>query len=490
MFAPVKVLIVDDQAPVRESLQVLFELHDLETLTATSPDEALDLVASEDVGVVVQDMNFTQHDTTGESGVALFRALRSLDADLPVVVLTAWGSFETAVQLVKEGASDYMEKPWDEEKLVRIVKKLLHVRGLQQENIRFRAQGARMRRTLAAKYDLCGLIYASAQMQNVVSLAATVAASDVPVLITGPNGAGKEKVAEIVQANSRRKDRPFIKVNAGALPDQLLEAELFGAEAGAFTGAAKLRVGRFEAAAGGTLFLDEIGNLSAQGQAKLLRVLQTGEFERLGSSVTRKADVRIVSATNLDMSRAIAAGAFREDLFFRLNVIELHLPQLADRPDDILPLAEHFLASLPGQEGAGLPSLSERARAALLQYEWPGNVRELQNRIQRAMLLCAGNPIGPEHLGLGDDAFRPRQAGRAGVRPPAAMAGAASPDPSPEDTTFAPAHPDRGVLEEALKRAGGIVSKAATELGISRQAFYRRMDQAGIVFERRLKVPR
>jgi DNA-binding NtrC family response regulator len=486
MFGSVKVLIVDDQPGVRESLQVLFELHGLEPLVATNPDEALDLVASEDVGVVVQDMNFTQHDTSGESGVSLFRALRALDADLPIVILTAFGSFETAVQLVKEGASDYMEKPWDEEKLVRIVQKLLHLRGLQQENGRLRAQGARMRRTLAAKYDLCGLIYASAQMQNVVSLAATVAASDVPVLITGPNGAGKEKLAEIIQANSRRKDRPFIKVNAGALPDQLLEAELFGAEAGAFTGSTKLRVGRFEAAAGGTLFLDEIGNLSAPGQAKLLRVLQTGEFERLGSSVTRKADVRIVSATNADLSRAIAARTFREDLFFRLNVIELRLPELADRPDDILPLAEHFLATLPRQDGAAPPSLSERARAALVQYEWPGNVRELQNRIQRAMLLCGSSPIAPEHLGLGEEDLRSRQPAR-GVSRPAA---AAAPDPSADEASFAPANPDRAVIEEALKRAGGIVSKAAVELGISRQAFYRRMDQAGIVFERRLKIPR
>jgi DNA-binding NtrC family response regulator len=488
MFAPVKVLIVDDQAAVRESLQVLFELHDLECLMASTPDEALDLVAGEDVGVVVQDMNFTQHDTTGESGVALFRALRALDADLPVVVLTAYGSFETAVQLVKEGASDYMEKPWDEEKLVRIVQKLLHLRGLQQENIRFRAQSARMRRTLAARFDLRGLIYASAQMQNVVSLAATVAASDVPVLITGPNGAGKEKVAEIVQANSRRKDRPFIKVNAGALPDQLLEAELFGAEAGAFTGSTKLRVGRFEAAAGGTLFLDEIGNLSAQGQAKLLRVLQTGEFERLGSSVTRKVDVRIVSATNVDLSRAIAAGTFREDLFFRLNVIELHVPQLADRPDDILPLAEHFLATLPRQDGAPVPTLGDPARAALSQYEWPGNVRELQNRIQRAMLLSAGGPITPQHLGLAEEEARARQVNRPAARPTASTHVAHGPSPAPHEE--APPHPDRAVIEEALKRSGGIVSKAALEMGISRQAFYRRMDQAGIVFERRLKIPR
>lgn len=396
-----KVLIVDDQPAVRTALEVLFELHGLESLTAANPEEALDLVASEDIGVVVQDMNFTQHDTTGDSGVALFRALRQLDADLPIVLLTAWGSFEIAVQLVKEGANDYMAKPWDDEKLVRIVRKLLQLRGLQQENIRFRAQGLRMRRTLAARYDLCGMIYASAQMQSVVSLAVTVAASDVPILITGANGAGKEKLAEIIQANSRRKDRPFVKVNVGALPDQLLEAELFGAEAGAFTGAAKMRIGRFEAAAGGTLFLDEIGNLSPSGQAKLLRVLQTGEFERLGSSTTRKVDVRIVSATNADLGRAIAGGTFREDLFFRLNVIELQIPSIADRPDDILPLADHFLATLAGKDGVTAPALGEPARDALLQHEWPGNVRELQNRIQRAMLVSAGGTITPEHLGLG-----------------------------------------------------------------------------------------
>lgn len=468
-----KVLIVDDQPAVRTALEVLFQLNGLETLSAALPEDALDFVASEDIGVVVQDMNFTQHDTTGASGVELFRAVRKLDADLPVVILTAWGSFEAAVQLVKDGADDYLAKPWDDDKLVGVVRKLLQLRGLQQENIRFRAQGSRMRRSLAARYDLCGLIYASAQMHNVVSLAATVAASDVPILITGPNGAGKEKIAEIIQANSRRKERAFVKVNVGALPDQLLEAELFGAEAGAFTGSTKLRIGRFEAAAGGTLFLDEIGNLSPTGQAKLLRVLQTGEFERLGSSSTRKADVRIVSATNVDLARAIAAGAFREDLFFRLNVIELHVPQIADRPDDILPLAEHFLATLAGQQGVAGLILGEAAREALLQYEWPGNVRELQNRIHRATLVCGGGVITPEHLGLAGGSGAPRQSSH--------------PETKPGD---ADREPDRAVVEDALHRAGGIVSKAAADLGISRQALYRRMDQAGVVLERRLKSSR
>jgi DNA-binding NtrC family response regulator len=483
-----KVLIVDDQPAVRTALEVLFELHGLESLTAASPEEALDLVASEDIGAVVQDMNFTQHDTTGESGVALFRALRNLDADLPIVLLTAWGSFEIAVQLVKEGANDYLAKPWDDEKLVRIVRKLLQLRGLQQENIRFRAQGLRMRRTLAARYDLCGMIYASAQMQSVVSLAVTVAASDVPILITGANGAGKEKLAEIIQANSRRKDRPFVKVNVGALPDQLLEAELFGAEAGAFTGAAKMRIGRFEAAAGGTLFLDEIGNLSPSGQAKLLRVLQTGEFERLGSSTTRKVDVRIVSATNVDLGRAIADGSFREDLFFRLNVIELQIPPIADRPDDILPLADHFLATLAGKDGATAPALGDPARDALLQHEWPGNVRELQNRIQRAMLVSAGGAITPEHLGLGAGNVPSRSTG---PRPGASAVPSSAVAPvlaGPLPGSGSDPDPDRAVVEEALMKAGGVVSKAAAEMGVSRQALYRRMERAGVVLERRPKI--
>jgi len=482
-----KVLIVDDQPAVRTALEVLFALHDIESLTATNPEEALDLVASEDIGAVVQDMNFTEHDTTGDGGVALFRAVRQLDADLPIVLLTAYGSFEVAVRLVKEGANDYMTKPWDDEKLVRIVRTLFHLRGLQQENIRFRSQSLRMRRTLAARYDLCGMIYGSAQMQSVVSLAVTVAASDVPILITGANGAGKEKLAEIIQANSRRKDRAFVKVNVGALPESLLEAELFGAEAGAFTGSTKMRIGRFEAAAGGTLFLDEIGNLSPSGQAKLLRVLQTGEFERLGSSVTRKSDVRVVSATNVDLKRAIAAGTFREDLFFRLNVIELQVPPLADRPDDILPLAEHFLATLPGPDGAGTFRLGEAARDALLQHEWPGNVRELQNKIHRAMLVCGGGVITPEHLDLAPGSL---QSPTTGPRASASTRNAATPDSSPRAAGSGsdPTHPDRAVVEDALMRAGGIVSKAAAEMGISRQALYRRMEQSGVVLERRLKV--
>jgi DNA-binding NtrC family response regulator len=479
----VKVLIADDQPAVSGALQLLFELHGLPVLVVNRPDEALDLIATDDVGVVVQDMNFTQERTSGDEGVALFRAIKHLDPDLPVVLLTAWTSLEVAVSLVKEGAADYMAKPWDDDKLVRVVGNLLQMRVLQQENTRLQAQRSRQRRTLAARYDLRGLIYVSEPMQNVVSLACTVAGSDAPVLITGPNGSGKEKLAEIVRANSRRKDKPFVTLNAGALPDELLEAELFGAEAGAFTGANKARVGRFEAANGGTLFLDEIGNLSPAGQAKLLRVLQTGEFERLGSSGTRQVNVRIISATNADLPRAIAAGRFREDLYFRLNVIELVLPSLSERPEDVLLLAEHFLATLPGVEGAPAARFSDEARAALQQYEWPGNVRELQNRIHRAKLTAADGVIRAQHLGLGI-AGRPRS--DVAQRPTSLPE---RPDDPPPSVVPAPANdPERNSIEDALVKAGGVVSKAATEMGLSRQALYRRMERLGIVLERRPKT--
>jgi DNA-binding NtrC family response regulator len=306
-------------------------------------------------------------------------------------------------------------------------------------------------------------------MQAVVSLAVHVAPSDAPVLVTGPNGSGKEKIAEIIQANSRRAAGPFVRVNAGDLPDELLEAELFGAEAGAFTGATKLRVGRFEAAHGGTLFLDEIGNLSLAGQAKLLRVLQTGELERLGSSRTIKTDVRIVSATNLDLKRAIAAGQFREDLYFRLNVIELAVPPLAARTADIVPLAETFLA-----QHAPARSFGEAAVSALLHHDWPGNVRELQNRVQRAALVASSDQIRAEDLGLG------AQRGAAERKTGDLERRAAEPEGG--------ADPERAAIEQALLDAGGVVSKAALTLGLSRQALYRRMERVGLAVERKVKL--
>jgi DNA-binding NtrC family response regulator len=473
-----KILIVDDQPAVLAALEVLFDVHGFETLAARTPDQALELVRSEELGVVLQDMNFHRDATSGEEGEALLHAIRQLDPELPVVLMTAFQSLEAAVRLVRAGASDYIAKPWNDDKLVATVKNLIRLRELSQENLRLRASSSRARAGLAIEHDLCGLIYASAAMHEVVRLAAKVAPSEAAVLVTGPNGSGKERVAQIVQANSRRKDKPFVKVNAGGLPDELLEAELFGAEAGAYTGAKKLRIGRFEEADGGTLFLDEIGNLSMMGQMKLLRVLQTGEFQRLGSNVTRKADVRLISATNADLPRAIQQGSFREDLYFRLNVIELGIPALRDRADDVLPLAEHLLAAHHSSTGQ-LYELTAEARSALIDHEWPGNVRELENRIQRATLVCQAPRITAADLGLAAGATSQVGATSSpGLTPGAAVPAGAK----------GAADPERTELERILVESGGVVATAAAMLGVSRQALYRRMDRLGVALERRPKL--
>ena len=451
-----KVLIVEDQPAIAKALTVLFEIHDIPCLTVVSPDAALQALRRDDVALVVQDMNFTPGATSGHEGMELFRRMRALDPELPVLVLTAWTSLETAVQMVKEGASDYLAKPWDDAKLLSAVDRLMEMRRKARAQ---RAPGA------AGAPELCGLVYASPAMHRVVSLAVQVATADVPVLITGPNGAGKEKIAEIVQANSLRADKPFVKVNVGALPDELLESELFGAEAGAYTGATRRRIGRFEAADGGTLFLDEIGNLSPAGQMKVLRVLQSGEFERLGSSETRRVEVRVLAATNADLRQAIRAGRFREDLFFRLNVIELAVPPLRERKEDILPLADTFLRSFSAGSGGGPRTLSPQARSALVEYAWPGNVRELMNRIQRATLIASGSILGADDLEL-----QPRLS---------------LPASGEEDEALGA---ERHEIERVLLDAGGSVSRAASRIGVSRQALYRRMEKLGIVLERRPKA--
>ena len=466
---------------------VVLELHGISCLEACTPNEALDIVRREDVGVVIQDMNFSTDTTSGAEGVQLFRAIRALDPDLPVILLTAWTSLESAVTLIKEGAADYIGKPWDDQKLVLTVQNLLSLRNARFEALRLHSRDSLAREELARRFDLRGLVYRSLAMHECVSLAVNVAASDAAVLITGPNGSGKERLAEIVQANSRRKAQPFVSVNAGGLPDQLLEAELFGAEPGAYTGATKLRVGRFEAAHQGTLFLDELGNLSLTGQMKLLRVLQTGEFQRLGSSQTRRADVRLISATNADLKAEIAAGRFREDLYFRLNVIELRVPALHQRPEDIELLARHFL----DRHAAGRAlSLTPEAAHALEQHDWPGNVRELDNRIQRAVLVCENGPIVPSHLGLsGEPASQPARASVPASAPPASSPPSAGGD-TPHARAAAPnalEEAERAVVESALERAQGVVSRAAAELGLSRQALYRRMDRLGIAIERRVR---
>jgi DNA-binding NtrC family response regulator len=440
------VLVIDDNPAVASALEVLFSLHEIETLRALTPDAGLALLERNNVDLVVQDMNFAADTTSGEEGVALFRAIRERHPDLPVILLTAWTHLDAAVQLIKAGAADYLAKPWDDRRLIAAVENLIEL-GQANRELRRRVQRDRKRKhELERQFDLRGVIWDDPATERVLSLACQVARADVPVLISGANGTGKERIAEIIQANSAVKNGPFVTLNCGALPSELIEAELFGADAGAYTGASKAREGKFEAADGGTLFLDEIGNLPPAGQMKLLRVLETGRFERLGSNRERQVKVRVISATNADLPAMIRAGNFREDLFYRLNVIELRLPALAERPGDILPLAESFLANDK--------SLSTSARTALLKHAWPGNVRELKNVMQRANLLTSGPAIEAGDLGL----------------PVIALA------PISND-----AEPDRDCIERALAKADGVVSQAAAELGLSRQALYRRMERLGIV---------
>ena len=439
------VLVIDDNRSIAMALEVLLSLHDIDVIAATTPDEGLARLASTDVDVVIQDMNFAADTTSGAEGAALFRQIRERHPDLPVILLTAWTSLDAAVELVKAGAADYLAKPWDDQRLIASVKNLVELSQANRALSR-RLRGERRRqRELEQRFDLRGLVWRDAATERVLGMACQVARSDLPVLITGPNGSGKERIAEIVQANSSVREGPFVTLNCGAMPAELVEAELFGTEAGAYTGASHSREGKFDAADGGTLFLDEIGNLPLAGQMKLLRVLETGRFQRLGSNRERQVKVRILSATNADLPAMIRAGAFRQDLLYRLNVIELALPPLAERPDDILPLAEHFLE--PGK------SLHASARAALLAHAWPGNVRELKNVMQRASLLAGRSELHAADLGL------PLASTQRGDAEPAV---------------------DRTTIEQALARASGVVAQAAAELGMSRQALYRRMERFGI----------
>ena len=437
------VLIIDDNAGVREALALALSLRDIRPLSARGPEEGLALLEREPVDLVIQDMNFSADTTSGEEGVALFRAIRARHVDVPVVLLTAWTRLESAVELVKAGAADYLAKPWDDARLLATVENLLELAETGAELRRARKERRARKTALAARHALGDFIFEADATLRSLELACQVARSDVPVLVTGPNGSGKERIAAIVHANSAVARGPFVALNCGALPDDLVEAELFGAESGAYTGANKAREGRFDAADGGTLFLDEIGNLPLGSQMKLLRVLDTGSFQRLGSNQTRRVKVRVLSATNADLKAMVRDGTFREDLYYRLNVIEVRLPPLAERIDDILPLADHFLA--------GRAVLSEPARDALRAHAWPGNVRELKNAVERAALLAGDAPISVDLLGL----------------PAAALAnGARNLD-----------EPSRAAIEAALASAQGVVSRAAQALGMSRQALYRRMER-------------
>lgn len=436
-----KILIIEDNAGIREALTLMLDLHGIDSIVAISPQQGLSLMQQNSPDLVIQDMNFDLDSTSGNEGIDLFHKLREVDSNIPIILLTAWTHLEHAVSLVKAGAADYLQKPWDDDKVITTIKNLLELSQHRKEREQRNKQQTERHQKLAEHFDLCGIIYASDAMHEIITLATRIARSDVAVLITGPNGSGKQKIAELIQANSAIADQAFITVNAGALPENLIEAEVFGLEAGAYTGADKTRIGRFEAADGGTLFLDEIANLPLEGQKKLLRVLQTGEFERLGSNKTRYANVRLISATNADLKQAVETGQMREDLLYRLNVIQLELPALKDRTADILPLAEFFI----GNEH----QFSKAAIQSMLDYDWPGSVRELENRVNRARLLATSTIIKSADLGL-------------------------------DETSPHPSEPSEHEIRRTLKSNHGVIAKTARALNLSRQSLYRRMEKLGI----------
>ena len=461
-----KILLVDDNPQVLDALALLFTLDGYQSVLATDPVTARTQfehasAISRPFDLVVQDMNFSSDTTGGAEGLRLFSELRALNPDIPIVLLTAWTHLEQAVELVKAGAADYLAKPWQDEKLRISVRNLLELseQRMLAARLSLAVQNDAADRAQALnKIDLRGGLFVSSAMQALVQMAARVAPSDVAVLISGPNGAGKERIAEIVHYNSSVKQGNLVVLNCGALPVDLIEAELFGADAGAYTGAAKAREGRFEAADGGTLFLDEIGNLSLSGQMKLLRVLETGRFERLGSTKTRQVKVRVISATNADLAAQIRAGLFREDLYYRLNVVPLVVPPLHERVADIVPLAQSFLQSAAIAHGV---RLSAAAQASLKRHSWPGNVRELRNVITRASLMCANQIIEPNDLALPIESAR-------------VDAAVMSLEPANAK------EPNRAELEAALLQSGHVVADAAATLGMTRQSLYRRMERFGI----------
>jgi DNA-binding NtrC family response regulator len=444
-----RILIADDQPDVLEALRLLLKGEGFAIDTVDSPAAALAALEQRDYDVVLIDLNYARDTTSGREGLELLQRIHDADESLPVVVMTAWGSVNLAVEAMRRGARDFIEKPWDNERLLAIVR-------TQTELGRALRRASRLEASSLASREASPLLLAdSPAMRPVLDIIARVGPSDANVLITGENGTGKGVVAQAIHAVSPRAARPMVTINAGGVSEGVFESELFGHVKGAFTDAKQDRIGRFELADGSTLFLDEIANVPLSQQQKLLRVLETGEFERLGTSRTRKANVRLVSATNADLNGEVAAGRFRQDLLFRLNTIEIHLPPVRERREDIPKLAKHFLAAHAQRYRKAITGFDPAALQALVEHRWPGNVREIDHAVERAVLMAQGNIVHAAELGL-----RPRD--------PADSASLLE-EMSLEDVeTF--------LIKKAMARYQ-TVSHAARALGLSRSALYRRLER-------------
>ena len=447
-----RVLVADDQADVAEALRLLLKGEGFQIETASSPAGVLAAIEAREFDVALIDLNYTRDTTSGEEGLNLLSRMQSADPSLPVVVMTAWGSVELAVEAMRRGARDFVQKPWDNARLLAIVRTQVELSQALRKGLRLEAENSLLRGE-----GMPSLVAESPAMQHVLQVISRVGPSDANVLILGENGTGKGVVARALHAVSGRASRPMVIVNSGGVSEGVFESEVFGHVRGAFTDAKGDRVGRFELADQGTLFLDEIANVPLSQQAKLLRVIETGEFERLGSSRTRRVDVRVISATNADLNEEVSAGRFRQDLLFRLNTIEIRVPSLRERREDLPPLAQHFLRQHAQRYRKRITGFESGAMQLLLEHSWPGNVRELDHAVERAVLMSAGPAIKPADLGL-----RPARDGAARLE-----------DMSLEDV-------ECFLIKKAMTRYDGNVSQAAKALGLSRSALYRRLQRYGL----------
>jgi len=447
-----RVVIADDQVNILEALRLLLGGEGFEVATATSPAELVDTLERSDFDVALIDLNYTRDTTSGQEGFELLDRLKAIDPTLPVLVMTGWSSVAGAVEAMRRGARDYIEKPWDDDKLIAAVQTQLELRRALRRSRRLEVENTRLQRR-----DLPTFIAEAPAMQAVGETIERVAPSDASVMITGEHGTGKEVVASLLHRLSTRSSKPLVTMNAGGLSEGVAESELFGHVKGAFTDARTDRIGCFELADEGTLFLDEIANMPAKLQPKLLRVLQTGEVQKVGSSRVTYVNVRVLSATNADLAAEISSGRFREDLFYRLNTVVIHLPPLRERREDIVPLAEHYLSRYTSKYRRPIQGFDRSARQALEAHTWPGNVRELGHAIERAVLMTRGDQITAQDLGL--------------ELPP-------GPQPAQEELTLEQA--EKIFIQKVLARHGGDVRKAAEQLGMSRSALYRRLQQFGL----------
>jgi len=448
----VRVIAADDQPDVLEALRLLLKREGIAMVPATSPAGVLAALEAEDFDAALIDLNYARDTTSGAEGLDLLSRIRALDSNMPIVVMTAWGSVEGAVEAMRRGARDYVQKPWDNARLVATLRTQIELGRALKRTRRLEDENARLRGNAPS------VIARSPAMQQVLRVLEKVAPSEANVLVTGEHGTGKEVIARYIHVMSKRAARPLVTMNAGGVAEGVFESELFGHVRGAFTDAKTDRAGAFEVADGGTLFLDEVGNMPMQQQAKLLRVLQTGEFNPVGSSKVKRSDVRVIAATNAKLHDEVAQGRFREDLLYRLNTVEVHLPPLRERPEDVPQLAQLFLQRAVAKGATQARRFSADALDALVRHPWRGNVRELEHAVERAVLLAPGEEIAPSDLFLGSPA----------AQGPALL----------ERMTLDDA--ERHLIQRALARCAGNVSEAARELGVSRSALYRRLQHHGL----------